>query len=36
MHDKLASKGNEYVQRFNDDYIARELMGIYSGLVKHP
>jgi glycosyltransferase involved in cell wall biosynthesis len=35
MRDKLAGAGYEYVQRFNEDYIAREMMGVYAGLVKH-
>ncbi len=35
LSQKLAGEGYEYVQRFNEDYIARELMGVYSGLVNH-
>lgn len=32
LHDKLAFQGYEYVQRFNDTYIARELMQVYKSL----
>ncbi|MDA3816755.1 MAG: hypothetical protein PF486_05215, partial [Prolixibacteraceae bacterium] len=27
--EKLVTKGYEYVQRFNEDYIAREMMAVY-------
>lgn len=32
LHDKLALQGYEYVQRFNDTYIANELMQVYKSL----
>jgi len=33
MRERLASKGYEHVQRFNDDNIAREMMAVYENVM---